>query len=37
MPIRLLTYALNAQSDVVGARQRARQIALLLGFDALTR
>jgi signal transduction histidine kinase/CheY-like chemotaxis protein len=33
MPIRLLTFALNVQSDVVGARQRARQIATLLGFD----
>ena len=33
MTIRLLTYALNVQSDVVGARQRARQIAALLGFD----
>jgi signal transduction histidine kinase/CheY-like chemotaxis protein len=33
MAIRLLTYALNVQSDVVGARQRARQIASLLGFD----
>jgi signal transduction histidine kinase/CheY-like chemotaxis protein len=33
MPIRLLTFALNGQSHVVGARQRARQIATLLGFD----
>jgi signal transduction histidine kinase/CheY-like chemotaxis protein len=33
MTIRLLTYALNVQSDVVGARQRARQLAQLLGFD----
>jgi signal transduction histidine kinase/CheY-like chemotaxis protein len=33
MSIRLLTFALNVQSDVVGARQRARQIASLLGFD----
>ena len=33
MTIRLLTYALNVQSDVVGARQRARQISGLLGFD----
>jgi signal transduction histidine kinase len=33
MPIRLLTFALNVQSDVVGARQRARQIGALLGFD----
>src|SRR5947209_15632309 len=33
MTIRLLTTALNVQSDVVGARQRARQIATLLGFD----
>src|SRR6188768_3659379 len=33
MVIRLLTYALNVQSDVVGARQRARQLAQLLGFD----
>ena len=32
MTIRLLTYALNVQSDVVGARQRARQLAQLLGF-----
>jgi signal transduction histidine kinase/CheY-like chemotaxis protein len=34
MPIRLLTVALNVQSDVVGARQRARQIASLLGFGS---
>jgi len=33
MTIRLLTSALNVQSDVVGARQRARQLAELLGFD----
>ena len=33
MPIRLLTTALHAQTDVVGARQRARQLAELLGFD----
>jgi signal transduction histidine kinase/CheY-like chemotaxis protein len=33
MPIRVLTYALNVQSDVVGARQRARQLAELLEFD----
>ena len=33
MAIRLLTYALNVQSDVVGARQRARQLAQLLGFE----
>jgi signal transduction histidine kinase/CheY-like chemotaxis protein len=33
MTIRLLTTALNVQSDVVGARQRARQLAQLLGFD----
>jgi signal transduction histidine kinase/CheY-like chemotaxis protein len=33
MAIRILTVALNMQSDVVGARQRARQIAELLGFD----
>ena len=32
MAIRLLTYALNVQSDVVGARQRARDVASLLGF-----
>ncbi len=32
MAIRLLTYALNVQSDVVGARQRARDVAALLGF-----
>jgi signal transduction histidine kinase/CheY-like chemotaxis protein len=34
MTIRLLTSALSVQSDVVGARQRARQLAELLGFDA---
>src|SRR5438309_4451482 len=33
MAIRLLSVALHAQTDVVGARQRARQIAELLGFD----
>jgi signal transduction histidine kinase/DNA-binding response OmpR family regulator len=33
MTIRILTVALNMQTDVVGARQRARQIAELLGFD----
>src|SRR3954468_18829462 len=33
MSIRILTYSLNVQSDVVGARQRARQLAELLGFD----
>jgi signal transduction histidine kinase/CheY-like chemotaxis protein len=33
MAIRILTVALNVQSDVVGARQRARHIAELLGFD----
>jgi len=33
MAIKLLTFALNVQSDVVGARQRARQLAQLLGFD----
>ncbi len=33
MAIRLLTYALNVQSDVVGARQRARDVAALLGFS----
>ena len=33
MTIRLLTYSLNVQADVVGARQRARQISELLGFD----
>ena len=33
MTIRLLTFALHVQSDVVGARQRARQLATLLGFD----
>ncbi|HEX6362152.1 MAG TPA: histidine kinase dimerization/phospho-acceptor domain-containing protein, partial [Albitalea sp.] len=33
MTIRILTYAIKAQADVVGARQRARQIAELLGFD----
>jgi signal transduction histidine kinase/DNA-binding response OmpR family regulator len=31
--IRLLTYSLHVQADVVGARQRARQIADLIGFD----
>jgi anti-sigma regulatory factor (Ser/Thr protein kinase) len=31
--IKLLTFALNVQSDVMGSRQRARQIAELLGFD----
>ena len=34
MTIKLLTYALNVQSDVMGSRQRARQIGQLLGFDA---
>ena len=34
MAIRLLTFALKVQSDVVGARQRARQIATMLGFDS---
>ena len=34
MSIKLLTYALNVQSDVMGSRQRARQIADVLGFDA---
>ena len=34
MGIRLLTYALNVQSDVMGVRQRARQIAALLGFNS---
>ena len=33
MTLRLLTYALGVQADVVGARQRARQIAELIGFD----
>lgn len=33
MTIRLLTYALKTQTDVVGARQRARQVADLLGFN----
>jgi signal transduction histidine kinase/CheY-like chemotaxis protein len=32
MSIRLLVYELHVQSDVVAARQRARQIAELLGF-----
>lgn len=32
MAIALLTHALNVQSDVVGARQRAREIASMLGF-----
>jgi signal transduction histidine kinase/CheY-like chemotaxis protein len=32
MPIRLITVSLAVQSDVVVARQRARQIAELLGF-----
>jgi signal transduction histidine kinase/CheY-like chemotaxis protein len=31
--MKLITYALNVQSDVMGARQRARQIAELLGFE----
>ncbi len=34
MAIRLLTYALNVQSDVMGVRQRARQVAALLGFNS---
>jgi len=33
LTIRLLTYSLNVQADVVGARQRARQVAELIGFD----
>ncbi|HLX23607.1 MAG TPA: ATP-binding protein [Usitatibacter sp.] len=33
MTIRLLTVALHVQADLVGARQRARDIAALLGFD----
>ncbi|HEY2627914.1 MAG TPA: histidine kinase dimerization/phospho-acceptor domain-containing protein, partial [Usitatibacter sp.] len=33
MTIKLLTVALHVQADVVIARQRARQIANLLGFD----
>ena len=33
MSIRLLTVPLNVQADVVSARQRARQLAELLGFD----
>ncbi|HEX4330928.1 MAG TPA: ATP-binding protein [Usitatibacter sp.] len=33
MTMRLLTFALHGQADVVGARQRARQIAEQLGFD----
>jgi signal transduction histidine kinase/CheY-like chemotaxis protein len=33
MTIKLLTFALNVQSDVMGARQRARQIAEVLGFE----
>ena len=33
MTIKLLTFALNVQSDVMGARQRARQIAAVLGFE----
>lgn len=32
MTIRILSYAIKAQADVVGARQQARQIAELLGF-----
>ena len=32
MAIHLLTYPLHVQSDVVGARQRARDIAGMLGF-----
>jgi signal transduction histidine kinase/DNA-binding response OmpR family regulator len=31
--IGILTYAIRTQADVVGARQRARQITELLGFD----
>ena len=34
MPIKILTVALNVQSDVVVARQRARQLSGLLGFDS---
>ena len=34
LSIRLLTVALRQEQDVVGARQRARQIAGLLGFEA---
>jgi signal transduction histidine kinase/CheY-like chemotaxis protein len=33
MTLRIVTSALRTQADVVGARQRARQIAELLGFD----
>src|SRR5690349_21677366 len=33
MTIRLLTHSVKVQADVVGARQRARQIAELLGFN----
>ncbi len=33
MAIRILTYALHGQADVVGARQRARQIAAQLEFN----
>ena len=34
MSIRLVTVAVRNDQDVVNARQRARQIARLLGFDA---
>ncbi len=34
MAIRILTFALNVQSDVMAVRQRARQIATLLGFNS---
>lgn len=35
MPQPLLTVTLGGEPDVLGARQRARQLAALLGFDAL--
>jgi anti-sigma regulatory factor (Ser/Thr protein kinase) len=33
MAIPLLSHALNVQSDIMGSRQRAREIAEALGFD----
>ena len=33
MSIRLMTVAIRQEQDVVTARQRARQIAALLGFE----
>jgi len=34
MTVRLLTIAIRNEQDVVGARQRARQISALIGFEA---